>query len=243
MLDLFSGIGGFSLAASWTGRIETVAFCEIEPYCQKVLKKHWPDVPIHDDIRTLRGEDVGTVDIVCGGFPCQDVSCANPKGKGLHGEMSGLWSEFSRIICEIRPQYAVVENVPRLLKFGFNQVIGDLAQIGYDAEWQCIPAAAFGAPHLRERVWIVAYPCGKPELQAHTVFSTVRSQWETRDNACWSLGQPVPGTYWAVHKSPFPGVDDGISDRLVRVALGNAIVPQVVYPIFQAIVDIEEGRA
>ena len=166
-LDLFSGIGGFALAARWVGW-ETVGFCEIDPYCQKVLRKHWPDVPIYEDVRELDGQDYkGAVDIITGGFPCQDISLAG-KGVGIDGERSGLWSELARIIGEIRPAYAVMENVSALLGRGLDRVAGDLAEIGYDCEWHCIPASAIGAPHRRDRIWIIAYAssvgiCDLPE--------------------------------------------------------------------------------
>ncbi len=159
VLDLFSGIGGFSLGLERAG-FKTVAFCEIDPYCRRVLAKHWPGVPIYGDIRELnagrlRADGVG-VDVICGGFPCQDISLAG-KGAGIDGERSGLWSEYSRLIGELRPRYAIVENVAALLGRGLDRVLGDLSALGYDAEWHCIPAAAVGAPHRRDRLWIVAY--------------------------------------------------------------------------------------
>jgi DNA (cytosine-5)-methyltransferase 1 len=141
--------------------METVAFCEIDKKCHKVLKKHWPDVPIFDDVSTLTKEKLDersiTVDVICGGFPCQDLSVAGT-GKGLEGSRSGLWFEYGRIISELRPRYVIVENVSALLNRGLDQVLGQLAQIGYDAEWHCIPASAVGAPHRRDRIWIIAYP-------------------------------------------------------------------------------------
>ena len=159
VLDLFSGIGGFSLGLERAG-FKTVAFCEIEPFCQKVLKKHWPEVPIFEDVTALNKETLHaagiTVDVICGGFPCQDISFAG-KGAGLEGERSGLWREFARLIGELRPRYVIVENVAALLSRGFEQVLGDLASLGYDAEWHCIPASAIGAVHHRDRIWIIAY--------------------------------------------------------------------------------------
>jgi len=160
VLDLFSGIGGFSLGLERAG-MRTVAFCEIEPFCRRVLKKHWPEVPIYDDIRELTAERLAgdgiSVDLICGGFPCQDISVAG-KGAGIDGARSGLWKEYARLIGEIRPRYVIVENVAALLGRGLSRVLGDLAEIGYDAEWHIISAADVGAPHRRERVWIVAYP-------------------------------------------------------------------------------------
>ena len=159
MLDLFSGIGGFALAASWVwaDELELVGFCENENYCQRVLAKNFPDVPIYDDIRELEVEWFDDIDLLTGGFPCQDISVAG-KGEGIEGERSGLWFEMLRLISGIRPRYALIENVPMLLHRGLGRVICDLAQIGYDAEWQIISAADLGAPHLRKRIWIVAYP-------------------------------------------------------------------------------------
>jgi DNA (cytosine-5)-methyltransferase 1 len=160
VLDLFSGIGGFSLGLERTGGFKTVAFCEIEEYPRRVLAKHWPDVPCYKDIRELSAQhlfaDGISVDVICGGFPCQDISIAG-KGAGLAGERSGLWSHYARLIGELRPRYVLVENVAALLGRGLGDVLGDLAALGYDAEWHCIPASAVGAPHRRDRVWIVAY--------------------------------------------------------------------------------------
>lgn len=160
LLDLFSGIGGFSLGLERSGAFKTVAFCEIEPYCQKVLAKHWPQVPIYDDVRTITADRLAadgiTIDAICGGFPCQDISCAGKKA-GLEGERSGLWFEYARIIGELRPRYVIVENVAALLSRGLDRVLGTLASLGYDAEWHCIPASAIGAPHKRDRVWIIGW--------------------------------------------------------------------------------------
>ena len=163
-LDLFSGIGGFALGLERAG-FETVGFCEIEEFPGKVLAKHWPDVPIYKDIRELTGDRLcadGIVpDIITGGFPCTDISVAG-KQAGITGERSGLWGELCRIIGEVRPRYALVENVSNLISGDngrwFHRVLGDLAEIGYDAEWHCISAAHVGAPHIRDRVWILAYP-------------------------------------------------------------------------------------
>jgi DNA (cytosine-5)-methyltransferase 1 len=160
VLSLFSGIGGFDLGLERTGGFRTVAFCEIDAFCRAVLAQHWPLVPCYDDVRGLTAErlraDGIAVDVIVGGFPCQDVSAAG-KGRGLDGERSGLWFEFARLVGELRPRYAIVENVSALLGRGFDRVLGSLATLGYDAEWHCIPAAAVGAPHRRDRVWIIAH--------------------------------------------------------------------------------------
>jgi DNA (cytosine-5)-methyltransferase 1 len=170
VLDLFSGIGGFSLGLERTGGFETVAFCEIEEFPRKVLRKHWPKVPIYEDVRTLTGERLAAdgiaVDVITGGFPCQDISTAGRQAGIGEGTRSGLWSEIVRLACELRPQFIIVENVANLLagpsdKPGawFGRVLGDLAECGYDAEWENIPAAALGACHRRERIWIIAHAC------------------------------------------------------------------------------------
>lgn len=161
VLDLFSGIGGFSLGLERTGGFETVAFCEIEDFPRRVLAKHWPSVPCYRDVRELTAKRLAAdgiaVDVICGGFPCQDISTAG-KGAGLAGERSGLWSEIARLVGELRPQYVIVENVSALLGRGLGTVLGDLAALRYDAEWHCIPASHVGAPHRRDRIWIIAYP-------------------------------------------------------------------------------------
>lgn len=159
VLDLFSGIGGFSLGLERAG-MTTVAFCEQDKRAHPILRKHWPSVPIFDDVRSLTSKEllengIGSIDVICGGFPCQDVSAAWD-GPGLAGKRSGLWFEFARIIGEVRPKYAVIENVANLRKRGLGIVLQDLAFMGYDADWAGIPAALVGAPHQRDRLWIVA---------------------------------------------------------------------------------------
>jgi DNA-cytosine methyltransferase len=156
--SLFAGIGGFDLGLERAG-MRSVWQCEIDPYAQRVLEKHWPDVLRVPDIRHVGARTVPYVDVICGGFPCQDISIAGA-GAGIDGERSGLWSEYARVVGELRPRYVVVENVSVLLARGLGRVLGDLAALGYDAEWDCIPASAVGAPHQRDRIWLVAYPNG-----------------------------------------------------------------------------------
>ena len=158
VLDLFSGIGGFAHGFDTSGDFKTVAFCEIDPHAQKVLNKNFPDTPIIDDVRKIKGEDFKEVEVICGGFPCQDISVAG-KQRGINEQTrSGLWIEYKRIIQEIGPRWVVIENVRNLLSNGLAIVLQDLHEIGYDAEWEVISARSVGACHLRERVWIVAYP-------------------------------------------------------------------------------------
>lgn len=186
VLDLFSGIGGFSLGLERTGGFQTVAFCEIDPFCRRVLAKRFPGVPCSEDI-TQREFVEGEADVITGGFPCQDISLAG-EGAGLAGERSGLWRELARAFRVVRPKHGIVENVAALLSRGMGDVLGDLAAIGYDAEWHCIPASAVGAPHRRDRVWIIA---------------DARSQQHQSDRA------PYSGTLAAQLLSPDPDANGG----------------------------------
>jgi DNA (cytosine-5)-methyltransferase 1 len=154
-LDLFSGIGGFAVGFHAAG-IETAGFCEINPYARKVLATRFPNIPIHEDITTLKGDQFGPVNIIAGGFPCQDISAAG-RGAGLSGSRSGLWYEMHRVISEAAPRFVVIENSPVLRSKGLEDVLRGLDALGYDAEWHCIPAGALGASHRRDRLWIVAY--------------------------------------------------------------------------------------
>lgn len=233
LLDLFSGIGGFSLGLERSGAFETVAFCEIEPYCQKVLAKHWPKVPIYDDVRTITAERLAAdgiaVDAICGGFPCQDISTAG-KGAGLAGERSGLWNEYARIISETLPRYVIVENVAALLARGLDEVLRALAALGYDAEWHCIPASYVGAPHRRDRLWIVANSNSVRKLQQG-----------------WGIENERGRTFYSFQETlrtiPIDcgGRDfDGLSNRVDRLrALGNAVVPQIPELIGRSIAKME----
>lgn len=157
LLDLFSGIGGFSLAARMVGGFETVQFVEREPFCQRILHKHWPDVPIHDDICTFKPEP-GSADVICGGFPCQDISTAGKQTGIQVGTRSGLFYELIRVVRVVRPRYVVLENVAAIVSNGLDTVLGELAEAGYDTEWACIRASDLGACHRRDRWWAVAYP-------------------------------------------------------------------------------------
>jgi DNA-cytosine methyltransferase len=167
-VDLFSGIGGFALAGAWTQRVETIGFCEVDPWCRRVLAKHWPGVPQHDDIHTLTGDVVSgwamgrTVSLITGGFPCQGFSLA---GKRL-GEKDDryLWPEMHRVVAEVRPTYVMAENVPGIISMahGLDRVLTDLDSLGYAAGTVVIPAAAVGAYHRRDRVWIIGRDVGDP---------------------------------------------------------------------------------
>lgn len=164
VFDIFSGIGAFSLGLERAG-MRTIGFCESDYFCRRILKKHWPAVRCYDDVKQLtaerlRADGIGPIDVVCGGWPCQDISVAG-KGAGLGGKRSGLWTHFARIIGDIRPLYVCMENVSVLTSRGLDRILGDLAALGFDAEWHCIPASAVGAPHRRDRIWIVANASGE----------------------------------------------------------------------------------
>ena len=160
-LGLFAGIGGLELGLERSGLCTSVCFVEKDEYCQKVLAGRFPEVPIWDDVSTFDGRPwKGRIDIISGGFPCQDISVAG-RGEGIEGSRSGLWAEFWRIIGEIRPIFAIIENVPMLTVRGGTRVIADLASIGYNAEWCIISAKEMGALHIRKRIFIIAYPKGQ----------------------------------------------------------------------------------
>ena len=160
MLDTFAGIGGFSYAATkLVGGYRTTQFIEIDPFCQKILKKHFPFTPIHDDIRTFTAIP-GQYDVICGGFPCQDISVAGGREGITEKSRSGLFYELMRVIRLVRPKFVIMENVAAILNNGLDIVLGELAQAGYDAEWSIISASSLGACHRRSRWWLVAYPNG-----------------------------------------------------------------------------------
>jgi DNA (cytosine-5)-methyltransferase 1 len=174
--SLFAGIGGFDLGFERAG-FKTAWQVEIDPYCQKVLAKNFPEAERFGDIRECGSHNLKPVDVICGGFPCQDISNAG-KRAGIEGERSGLWTEMHRIIRELRPRYVLVENVAALLGRGMGVVLGDLAEIGYDAEWRIISAADMGASHLRERVWILAYPIRFGHIRPVALsFSSANQEW------------------------------------------------------------------
>lgn len=167
--SLFSGIGGLDLGLEWAGLGRVAWQVEKDAYCRQVLAKHWPDAVRYEDVRAVGAHNLSRVDVLCGGFPCQDISVAG-KGAGLAGARSGLWSEYARIIRELRPRIVVVENVSALVVRGLDRVLCDLAASGYDAVWFHLRASDVGAPHLRERLFIVAYADGVRESQSQGAF-------------------------------------------------------------------------
>jgi DNA (cytosine-5)-methyltransferase 1 len=220
--SLFAGIGGFDLGFERAGM--TCSWqVEINEFCRRVLAKHWPDVRRHDDVKTFPPTDAEEwrVDVICGGFPCQDASKANARGAGIDGDKTGLWVEYARILRGLRPRFAVLENVPALVVRGFERVLGDLAEIGFDAEWSVVSGCAMGAPHARERLFVVAYPAG------------------TRLERSWLSG-PTGDSAWRTPGPAIRRVAHGVSAPVDRLsALGNSIVPQVAEWIGRRLVNME----
>jgi DNA (cytosine-5)-methyltransferase 1 len=156
--SLFSGIGGLELGLEWAGLGPVKWQVEYENHAQRILEKHWPNVKRHKDVRKCSKSNLEYVDLICGGFPCQDISSAGRKAGIKDGTRSGLWFEMFRIIRELQPKYALIENVADLAIRGLDIVLADIASIGYDAEWQIVSACSLGAAHTRERMFIIAYP-------------------------------------------------------------------------------------
>jgi DNA (cytosine-5)-methyltransferase 1 len=232
-LDLFSGIGGFALAAGWAG-FETIGFCEIEPYCQAILKKHWPQVPIHTDIRELRGGGGQRIDLLTGGFPCQPFSFAG-KRRGKDDDRY-LWQEMFRIIKETNPAWIIGENVAGIINLGLQETITNLEAFDYEVRVFDISALSIDAVHKRERIWIVANSNGKRQnLWQKTIDKKKKQRTQNIIEGC-SFREILKE--WQGWKST-PYIcrsDDGIPNRMDRIkGLGNAIVPQVAYQIIKGI--------
>jgi DNA (cytosine-5)-methyltransferase 1 len=233
--SLFSGIGGFDLGFERAG-MQCRWQCEIDKKAQAVLRRHFEGVKLYDDVRSIT-RDAEPVDLICGGFPCQDLSITG-KRKGLAGERSGLWYEYARIICEIEPRWVVVENVWNLLAINdgrdFGIVLRDLAKCGFDATWRVLTARAFGAPHLRKRVFIIANR--DPQR--------IKGFWQKpiRRVKEFSWCEGIRGVEDLRERSdiPFPLVrrkDDGTSFRVD--ACGNAVVPQIAQWIGERIIEVD----
>ncbi|SDP84366.1 DNA cytosine methyltransferase [Desulforhopalus singaporensis] len=262
VLDLFSGIGGFSLGLERAG-MSTAAFCEIEPYCRKVLRKHWPDVPIFEDVRKLNATDITeTIDLICGGYPCQPFSAAG-KRRGSEDDRY-LWTEYLRLIQELSPRWVVAENVAGHISMGLDQVLSDLESENYKSWTFVIPAVGVDAPHKRDRIWIVAYANStrSDRNQNHKICA----RWDSIESCFGSLantnrtGQQKQYATRLAERKGFdswfsvekrgktrwpaePGVGrvaDGVSCRVDRLkALGNAVIPQIPEIIGRAIMQIE----
>lgn len=272
--SLFAGIGGLDLGLERAGMVCKWQV-EIGDYARRVLAKHWPDVRRHDDVRTFPPSDPGewAVDLICGGFPCQDISNAG-KRAGIGGERSGLWSEFARIIGVVRPRFVLVENVAGLLSpirvdgrvvgpAPISRILGDLAALWFDAEWHCIPAASLGAPHIRDRAFILAHA---PGVFGHSIFwseshgnlsghaygrllaDAYCAQGTERESVDRNLGEKLTPAQRSLRScrawdaGPFDdgAVDDGISCPVDSLdAYGNAVVPQVAQWIGRRIMEAE----
>jgi DNA (cytosine-5)-methyltransferase 1 len=246
--SLFAGIGGIDLGLERAGM--TCSWqVEIDDYASKVLQKHWPNVARFRDVRDCGTHNLEQVDLIAGGFPCQDVSLAG-KRAGLEGERSTLWSEFIRIVREIGPRWILAENVPGLLSSDdgrfFSKILRDLAQSGYDAEWNIIPASALGAIHRRNRIYILAYTSGlrwnagrsEQSLQRAWKFGTTSTaKAGTDDRILWD--KPAERN-WSINTG-IHGMANGIPNRVDRLrCLGNAVVPQVAEWIGRRIMQVEQ---
>lgn len=244
VLDLFAGLGGFSLGLERTGGFETVAFCEIEEFPRRVLAKHWPGVPIHGDVATT--EFGGPVDLVTAGFPCQDVSIANQNPAGLAGERSGLFWHILRTLCLVGRPRALLENVAELLARGMGDVLGSLASLGYDTQWHCIPASAVGASQERDRVWIIADPA---EVRATRLLTSAdigaARQRRAGGQAYLQHVADAPFQRGDCHPEPLLcGVARGIPGRVDRVgACGNSVDPAIPELIGRAILEAMNREA
>ena len=247
VLDLFAGIGGFSLGLERTGGFKTIAFCEIDKKARLVLKKHWPNVPVYEDIKELSGERLrsdGIVpDVITGGFPCTDISGAQQhKPTGIDQPRSGLWKEYARLIRELKPTWAIIENVSLLRRRGLHVVLSDLWEIGYNAEWHCIPASAVGAPHQRDRIWIiaVAHP-NEPGLERW-----IRRLLPERPGELFtgtgSSRERELSDYWKSDADVLR-VADGVPNRVDRLKqLGNSVVPQIPELLGRAILSTDASH-
>ena len=263
-LSLFSGIGGLDLAFEWAGG-KVKAMCEIEPYCQKVLRKHWPHVPLFEDIRELRSADVGKVDIIYGGFPCQPFSVAgNRKGQD---DDRYLWPEFSKLVSEIKPRWVLAENVPGILRIAADDVCSDLERQGYCIGIWDFEAAAVGAKHRRERIFFVAHSGRslrqrgfeqrtlRDEIERGTAYQPERPSCSpapySDSKRCEEQRESIklPETHaafgccgWWESEPRMDRTSHGISYRVDRLrALVNAVVPQQAYPVFKAIKEADDN--
>lgn len=233
--SLFAGVGGVDLGLERAG-LECRWQVEVDPYNTKVLERHWPNVKRYGDIRAV--ESVEPVDLIAGGFPCQDVSHMGLR-EGLSGDRSGLWFQMLRIVREFRPSYVLVENVSGLLVRGLWRVLADLAEIGFDAEWDALQAGYFGAPHERERIFILAYPnesngparVGAEQIWPRPIFA----------------GSDIPSfPLWIQAADSFIGMDDGLPARFYKPrggGVGNAVAPFIAEWIGRRIMSHHAAKA
>jgi DNA (cytosine-5)-methyltransferase 1 len=236
--SLFSGIGGLDLGLEQAG-METVWQVEFDDWARGKLEENFPHTKKYKDVREVGKHNLEPVDLICGGFPCPDISIAGGK-LGLDGERSGLWFEYARILRELRPEYALIENVSNLLILGGNRVLSDLAAIGFNAEWQVLPGAAFGSPDERERLFIFAYT-GPPRLSRCFHDGSLRIESRTTP-AEFGNRSVTCGGWWAENRANIR-VGDGlplrVSRKLVR-GYGNAVKPPVAKWIGERILEFDK---
>lgn len=244
-LSLFSGAGGGLLATKHLLGWRTIGYVEIEEYCQKVIRQRIEDglldaAPIFGDIRKFISEGYaesykGMVDVITGGFPCQDISCSGHR-IGIDGDRSGLWKSMFNAICAVKPRYVFVENSPMLTLRGLGTVLRDLASDGYDARWCCLPASLVGSPHIRDRIWIMAYSGKDRRSSIRYGFHEAKGDWRKKaiGSTDWNfikVGQKsysIPTIKWQIPPEPIRMVN-GVADHLERIrAIGNGQVPAVV---------------
>lgn len=238
LLSLFSGIGGIDLAAERAG-MTTVAFCECDPFCQQVLRKHWPTTRIFNDVRDLtRSELPERIDVVAGGYPCQPFSNAG-KRRGAEDDRY-LWPEMRRVIDETRPDWVVGENVAGHVSMGLDEVLADLESLGYTALPFVIPAASVGARHVRDRCWVVAHAGrldGERRKSVRRPCNQQRTLHTDREEAQHDLRGWLQAA-WVADDSRIRGSGNGVPNRMDRLkSIGNAVVPAQAYPIFAAIAE------
>lgn len=268
MLSLFSGIGGADLGAEMTGGIEVVGQVEIKSYCCQVLSKHWPDVKRINDIREVKGKEFGEIDVIAAGFPCQPFSLSG-KRRGKE-DIRYLWPEVKRIISEVRPRWFLGENVPGLLSINngrvFRGILGELTALRYDTAWSVYGVNRIGAPHKRERLFILGYSRSSGLQECNTQPSNIKARFNSRSTSqdeknwtfesrlgslCNGLSSRLSSVRWpappdkeqASWEPPQTVNEPGYYSSKEIEALGNAIVPYQIYPIFQGIVDQEQRYA
>ena len=258
VLDLFSGLGGISYGLEQTGGFETVAFCDVDETCRKVIRKHWKNAAIYSDVKIVKAESIcrivedsyyrlkENVDLICGGYPCTGHSVAGKK-EGLENEASGLWGEYERIIGEIKPKYVIIENSHNLRSTGLVEVLKALDARGYNAEWQIISGYGTGAPHQRERIYIVAWrrhlPYPNPFRSWATYSKKEKSKqewWSERRFERDAVFGEIPEAQPRVLRD-FDGLPKGLQrDLAERIKqLGNSVIPQISKNIGEALLQAE----
>jgi DNA (cytosine-5)-methyltransferase 1 len=235
-ISLFSGgIDGIGIAAEWAG-FKTIIQCEINEYCQMVLKKNNPDALLHKDVTQVF--KLPKANLLSAGIPCQEHASVNKKGSGSNFE----WSHTIRLVRQSKPNWVVIENVNGILNTIHEEICTDLETSGYEVQTFNIPAYTVGAHHERYRVFIVGNSDSEPVTQTNQAIMSCgeeRNPWENITRSTWGS---LPGTYWGTHKPPVCGVVNGLAERFYKdrvKAIGNAVVPQQIYPILKCIAEIE----